>query len=93
MKILIVSSSLNGESKSRLLALELEKRWAGGSLSYMSVMNLANSLMLGFRMFILPRFVYVTSEDWEGEQLGDGIGERIDQFATSFANFANRLTA
>lgn len=171
MKVLIVSSSLNPESKSRLLAEELEKRWggadlevsmldlkeadlplcdggeaygderairakamveeadgivfaspvyvynvnavmrnfveltgqsmtgkvagflcaAGGRLSYMSVMDLANSLMLDFRMFILPRFVYVTSEDWDGDQLVDGIGERIDQFATSFEDFANRL--
>ncbi|MGY8696481.1 MAG: NADPH-dependent FMN reductase, partial [Verrucomicrobiia bacterium] len=29
MKILIVSSSLNPDSKSRLLAQELEKQWKG----------------------------------------------------------------
>ena len=65
---------------------------AGGRMSYMSVMGLANSLMLDFRMFILPRFVYVASEDWEGDNLREGIGERIDQFATSFSDFARRMT-
>ena len=33
---------------------------AGGTSSYMSVMGLANSLMLDFRCIILPRFVYAT---------------------------------
>ncbi|MDA0711192.1 MAG: NAD(P)H-dependent oxidoreductase [bacterium] len=31
---------------------------AGGQASYMSIMNLANSLMLDFRCMIVPRFVY-----------------------------------
>ena len=34
---------------------------AGGQASYMSVMNIANSLMLDFRCLIVPRFVYATS--------------------------------
>jgi NAD(P)H-dependent FMN reductase len=34
---------------------------AGGQASYMSVMNIANSLMLDFRCMIVPRFVYATS--------------------------------
>ena len=33
---------------------------AGGSSSYMSIMSLANSLMLDFRCLILPQFVYAT---------------------------------
>ena len=33
---------------------------AGGQGSYMSIMALANSLMLDFRCVIIPRFVYVT---------------------------------
>jgi len=65
---------------------------AGGSMSYMSIMSLANSLMLDFRMFVLPRFVYVASSDWNGDELGEGIGDRIDQFADSFTDFARRLT-
>ena len=38
---------------------------AGGKSSYMSVMGLANSLMLDFRCLIIPRFVYSTGEDFE----------------------------
>lgn len=37
---------------------------AGGRSSYMSVMSLANSLMLDFRCLIVPRFVYATKEDF-----------------------------
>lgn len=37
---------------------------AGGRASYMSVMGLANSLMLDFRCFIVPRFVYATKGDF-----------------------------
>ena len=33
---------------------------AGGDASYMSIMSLANSLMLDFRCLIIPRFVYAT---------------------------------
>src|SRR5213594_2265035 len=40
---------------------------AGGQGSYMSIMNLANSLMLDFRCFIVPRFVYALWNDF-----GDG---------------------
>ncbi len=35
---------------------------AGGTSSYMSVMSIANSLMLDFRTLIVPRFVYATSD-------------------------------
>ena len=37
---------------------------AGGRGSYMSVMGLANSLMLDFRCLIVPRFVYATGSDF-----------------------------
>ena len=37
---------------------------AGGQGSYMSVMSLANSLMLDFRTVIVPRFFYATEDDW-----------------------------
>jgi FMN reductase len=37
---------------------------AGGQGSYMSVMDLANSLMLDFRAVIVPRFFYATGADW-----------------------------
>ncbi len=35
----------------------------GGAMSYMSVMPLANSLMLDFRTIVLPRFVNAAPED------------------------------
>ena len=37
---------------------------AGGAASYMSIMSLANSLMLDFRCLIIPRFVYAKGEDF-----------------------------
>lgn len=66
---------------------------AGGRMSYMSVMSLANSLMLDFRMFVLPRFVYGAAEDWEGNSLKDEIRGRIGEFATSFRDFLGRMLA
>jgi NAD(P)H-dependent FMN reductase len=42
---------------------------AGGPRSYMAVLGLANSLMLDFRCWIVPRFVYATGEDFEGDQV------------------------
>ena len=44
---------------------------AGGRGSYMSVMSLANSLMLDFRCIIIPRFVYSTGEAFDGEKVVD----------------------
>ena len=37
---------------------------AGGASSYMSVMSMADSLMLDFRCLIIPRFVYATHNDF-----------------------------
>ena len=65
----------------------------GGRVGYMSVMSLANSLMLDFRMFVLPRFVYVAAEDWEGNALEDEIKVRIGEFATSFQGYVARIIA
>ncbi len=43
---------------------------AGGKNSYMSVMGFANSLMLDFRAWIAPRFVYVVkNEDLHGAEI------------------------
>jgi NAD(P)H-dependent FMN reductase len=44
---------------------------AGGKGSHMSVMSLANSLMLGFRCLIIPRFVYTVSEDFTQDDMTD----------------------
>ena len=42
---------------------------AGGRSSYMAPLGLANSLMVDFRCQILPRFVYATGEDFEGDRI------------------------
>ncbi len=41
---------------------------AGGQGSYMSVMSLANSLMLDFRCLIVPRFVYATGDHFQKDE-------------------------
>jgi FMN reductase len=51
---------------------------AGGQSSYMSVMSFANSLMLDFRVWIVPRFVYSLKSDWQdGELKNDAVRERM----------------
>jgi FMN reductase len=51
---------------------------AGGQSSYMSVMSLANSLMLDFRCVIVPRFVYSTPAAFSGGAIVDPkVRERI----------------
>jgi FMN reductase len=53
---------------------------AGGKSSYMSIMGLANSLMLDFRCLIIPRFIYSTSEDFsEGKVANPQVKDRISE--------------
>jgi FMN reductase len=57
---------------------------AGGQSSYMSIMSLANSLMLDFRCIILPRFVYATGDDFEdGKITSDEVKRRLSELAES----------
>jgi len=57
---------------------------AGGHNSYMSIMSLANSLMLDFRCLVIPRFVYATSEDFQGDRdPRPDLVERIQQLAAA----------
>ena len=57
---------------------------AGGHSSYMSIMGLANSLMLDFRCVIIPRFVYATGDDFTGDRITNGeLAKRIKQLADS----------
>lgn len=51
---------------------------AGGAGSYMALMPFANSLMLDFRCWIAPRFLYV-SKDFEGEDLPGELDVRLDE--------------
>ena len=55
---------------------------AGGHASYMSVMSLANSLMLDFRCLIVPRFVYAVRQDFAGESVSNPkVAARVRQLA------------
>jgi len=55
---------------------------AGGSSSYMSVMGLANSLMLDFRCLIIPRFVYATRNDFTDDKIPtDEVKARVTRLA------------
>ena len=62
---------------------------AGGHSSYMSVMSIANSLMLDFRCLINPRFVYATGNDFGNDRTpemfvqSEKINERLDELAKS----------
>ena len=44
---------------------------AGGQSSYMSIMGLANNLMLDFRCVIVPRFVYATDVAFDDNGVTD----------------------
>lgn len=51
---------------------------AGGMGSYMSIMGLANSLMLDYRCLIVPRFVYATGRAFaEGKITDPEVSERV----------------
>jgi NAD(P)H-dependent FMN reductase len=50
---------------------------AGGHGSYMSVMSLANSLMLDFRCLIVPRFLYATGDAFDGESVTSTVRDRL----------------
>jgi FMN reductase len=50
---------------------------AGGHGSYMAILSFANSLMLDFRCWIVPRFLYVT-EDFPAGKLPEKLDERMD---------------
>lgn len=50
----------------------------------MSVMSFANSLMLDFRAWIVPRFVYSVKSDWHNNELkSDKVEERIKELLES----------
>ena len=63
---------------------------AGGALSYMSVMGLANSLMLDFRCVIIPRFVYATGGDFaDGKIASPELTKRLKQLAEAATKLRN----
>lgn len=65
---------------------------AGGQGSYMSVMGLANSLMLDFRSLIIPRFVYATGEAFAGQELAEpDVADRINELVKTAAHLGEAV--
>jgi NAD(P)H-dependent FMN reductase len=65
---------------------------AGGRSSYMSIMSLANSLMLDFRCIIIPRFVYSDGSGFseDGKPVSE-IEVRIHELARLSATLVKAL--
>lgn len=65
---------------------------AGGGASYMSIMALANSLMLDFRCTVVPRFVYATEADFAGETITNAdIARRTQELARELLRYTVAL--
>jgi FMN reductase len=65
---------------------------AGGASSYMSLMSLANSLMLDFRCLIIPRFVYATRSDFSGDKVPtDEVKGRVARLAQASLALKNAV--
>ena len=66
---------------------------AGGRNSYMSVMSLANSLMIDFRCYIVPKFVYATKHDFQdGEITNSEIKDRIKELGAELVRVSKALS-
>jgi FMN reductase len=65
---------------------------AGGSSSYMSIMSLANSMMLDFRCLIIPRFVYAKGDDFTAKkEPTSALAERIKALAEASTKIRNAV--
>ncbi|MFT5171063.1 MAG: NAD(P)H-dependent FMN reductase [Candidatus Marinamargulisbacteria bacterium] len=63
---------------------------AGGKSSYMSIMGIANSLMLDFRCHVLPRFVYSTGEDFSNAGISSSeVKDKLNGFCLKFREFVD----
>ena len=66
---------------------------AGGRNSYMSIMPLANSLMLDFRCYIIPKFVFATKNDFEEDKIvNPEIKNRIKELGSELVRVSNALS-
>ena len=67
---------------------------AGGKSSYMSVMSIANSLMLDFRCLIVPRFVYSDPEAFaEMTHADSSVERRLHELAGTTVRLARSLSS
>ena len=67
---------------------------AGSKSSYLAPLGLMNSLMLDFRCFILPRYVYATASDFNEDRTkleNKKIQERLLQLKDDFLKFSKAL--
>ena len=65
---------------------------AGAKSSYMSVMSLANSLMIDFRCYIIPKFVYATKHDFDnGKITNSDIEDRIEELGNELVKVSKAL--
>ena len=65
---------------------------AGGRNGYMSVMSLANSLMMDFRCYIIPKFVYATKHDFEDGKITNlEIKKRIEELGAELIRVSKAL--
>jgi len=65
---------------------------AGGHGSYMSIMPFANSLMLDYRCFIIPRFVYAAPSHLDESAFGDeALNRRVEELAAETERVTNAL--
>ena len=66
---------------------------AGGQSSYMSVMGLANSMMLDFRCLIVPRFVFAAEEAFTNDRLSDKkVEARLQELVDRLIEITEKLT-
>jgi FMN reductase len=65
---------------------------AGGKNSYMSVMGLANSLMIDYRCYIIPKFVHALKKDFDEIKVTDSdIKERIEELGKEMIRITKAL--
>ena len=66
---------------------------AGGKNSYMSVMGLANSLMIDYRCYIIPKFVYALKKDFDEINVTNtDIKERIKELGNEMIRITKALS-
>ena len=66
---------------------------AGGKSSYMSVMSFANSLMIDYRCFIIPKFVYALKNDFDGNNVTNPeIKDRINDLGKDLIRISEALS-
>ena len=66
---------------------------AGGRGSYMGIMSMANSLMLDFRTFVLPQYIYTTGEEVSGSHIDGEIELRLERLSSQLVSVTNKLNS